>query len=153
MTATPSGELRTLVLEKLHDEKRIHYEEVTVPEWDDAVVRVRVMESDDRDWFEQTIHNATKNGKVAAHFRAMVLVVTICDEKGQRIFKEHEAAKIGKLPSDGVDRVFDVAARLNGLSKDAGEEAEKNSESETTSECGSVSQDTSECPSPDANGK
>lgn len=104
-------------------------EKVAVPEWPKVrEVRVRTISSAERDRLEETCQPATKGGpRNMANFRARLAVLCVCDEKGERIFKDEDAEALGRKSGAALDRIADVAIRLNRLQPDAVEQAEKNS--------------------------
>jgi hypothetical protein len=91
-------------------------EPVHVPEWD-VTLYVRSLTGADRDAFELTcITQRGKNKEVnLANIRARLLVFTVVDENGDRIFTEADAVKLGAKSSKVIDRLFTVAARLSGM--------------------------------------
>ena len=101
----------------------IETEEVAVPEWGGAVY-VKGMTGTERDSFEASIvQQRGKNASVnMANIRAKLAAWTICDEKGERLFTDKDAVKLGKKSASALQRVFDVAQRLSGISGDDVEE-------------------------------
>lgn len=98
-------------------------EEVTVPEWGGSIW-VRLLPSLLKDRFDRMV--ADRSGSQA--FRAMLVAFAACDDKGDPAFADPVAAAVvleGKS-SVVIGRLFDAAARLNGMSKEATEEAAKN---------------------------
>lgn len=86
-------------------------EEVDVPEWGGSVV-VRTMTGSERDAFE-TVHikDPTKD------IRARLAVHTVCDDQGTLLFSLNDVDAVGKKSAAALDRIFAVAVRLNGISK------------------------------------
>ncbi len=102
-------------------------ESAEVPEWNDATVFFRVMSGAERDAFEESI---IVGGAVdMTNISAKLLVRTLADEQGNRIFGDHEADDLGKKSSIVLRRLYPIAQRVNGLSKDDVDELVKNSES------------------------
>lgn len=100
---------------------------VPCPEWGgDAIVRT--MSGTDRDAFESEC--LTYRGKSVeinrANARGRLLVRCLVDEKGEPIFKLTDAERLGAKSSKVLDRLFDVASQLNGLSKADVDELAKN---------------------------
>lgn len=152
--ALTKDELRELVLETLQEPGELLITEVVhVPEWHDADVIVRVLNTEDRDWFEWFVSLYTAKDKPVPNFRAEFLRLAICDDKGAKVFARSEVDKIGALPTPGTHRVFDAASKLNKLDPDAVKKAEKNSGSAAISDSGTTSPRTSECQSSDADEK
>ena len=63
----------------------------------------------------QTVKYNTKNAKEKLVLR------TLCEVNGDRIFGDNDIALIGKLPASVVDKVFQIASKLNGLEKEGTE--------------------------------
>ena len=99
-------------------------EDVRIPEWEkkggpEAWVRVRGLTGRERDKYEVSItigkgKDQTMNVRNA---RAKLLVMCIVDETGQKIFNEADISALGEKSAAGLERLFDVATRLSGLSK------------------------------------
>ncbi len=92
----------------------------------DEPVYVRVMSGTERDAWEIA---SFRDGKVLPeHFRAKLVVRCLCDEKGERLFKDEETGLLSdSLPSPAVVKLFDAAHKLNRLSKEDTDELVKNS--------------------------
>lgn len=105
-------------------------EDVPVPEWG-GTVRVRGMSGGERDAYEASQVAMRQSGKSPelrlSNFRAKLLVRCIVDEEGKRVFADGEAAELGRKSGAVVDRLFDVARRLSGMTEAAVKEAEGNS--------------------------
>ena len=91
-------------------------EQLSVPEWG-GDVWVRTLTGTERDSFEQS-KVQKKNKPNLNNVRARFAVLTICDEKGERLFTDNDAEALGKKSAAALDRVFEVAQRLNGFSDD-----------------------------------
>lgn len=100
-------------------------ERVDVPEWspngnkkDDAFVFVRNMTGRERDAFEKTIF--TQRGKKQIvnmeNFRAKLFVHSVCDDKGELLFTDGDVKDLSGKSAAPLQRVFDVASRLSGIS-------------------------------------
>lgn len=96
---------------------------VEVPEWG-GTVYVKRLTASERDQFEQLVGENRDNKTFSA--RGALLVYVLCDEAGKRLFDWGTEGLIGELDGVAVDRVFRVAARINGMAGDAVEQAEKN---------------------------
>lgn len=95
-------------------------EAVDVPEWG-GTVYVRVMTGGERDAFEGKFTRDKHN-----NLRAFLAVCTVCDANGVSLFKSEDVAALGEKSSAALDRVFDVALRLNRLRASDVAELEKN---------------------------
>lgn len=101
-------------------------EKVSIPEWG-TDVWIRELKAGERDRIEG--QQMTANGMAKyINFRSRVLVATLCDEQGARLFTDDQVEALAALPASGVDRAFDVACRVNRLSESDVESLEKNSE-------------------------
>ncbi len=58
-----------------------------------------------------------------ANIRARMLVLTICDEQGVRLFADNEISVVSGLPAHTVDKLWDASCKLVGLRP---EDVEKN---------------------------
>lgn len=98
---------------------------VNVPEWGGEVF-VKQMNGVERDRWELIASKAVENpGK--ANIRATLCVMTLCTEKGKRLFSDGQIAALGQKSAIALDRVFEVAKDFNKLTDDDIEELEKNS--------------------------
>lgn len=95
-------------------------EVVEVPEWGGSVY-VRTMTGAERDRFEDEHHK-----QVNRNFRARLAVLTVCDEAGVLLFKPEDAGALGEKSAAALNRVLDVSAKLNGLTKSDVDDLEKN---------------------------
>jgi len=101
------------------DVQDIDIEKVEVPEWD-GYVFVKGMTGMERDTFEASI--VQQRGKDArvnmVNIRAKLAAQTICDEEGVRLFTDKDVHALGKKSANALQRVFDVAQRLSGITGD-----------------------------------
>jgi len=102
-------------------------EEVQVPEWGGSVF-VRGMTGSERDKYEASVTKL--RGKEAQvdmrNMRAKLLVYTVCDESGTPLFSEADIEALGKKSANALQRLWEVAVRLSGISGQEAEEIEKN---------------------------
>jgi hypothetical protein len=109
-------------------------EVVKVPEWG-GEVRVRGAMAFEMDAYEQSLF-ATKGVGTdkpevianADNSKARLVVKCVVDLEGERLFKDEEAAKLGKKSSSAINRLFQKIQHLSGRTKAARDELEKNSE-------------------------
>ena len=87
----------------------VKLEEVAVQEWGGSVF-IKVLSGTDRDRFEDAY--STEKMK---NFRARFLVMTLCDEKGERLFTDDEMDALGKKSSVVLARIFEKAWSLNAF--------------------------------------
>ena len=112
---------------------------VDVPEWK-AKLWLRVLTGTELNAYESAAYRDGKQG----NFRAEFLVRAICNESGERIFSDADVAKLGSRSGLVLDRLYDLARKLNRQSPEAVEDAEKNLLSAPSGASGSSS------PSPSA---
>lgn len=95
------------------------YEDVPVPELGEGrVVRVRCMSALVRDRWEQSNFTIGADGTVTGNFegtRTRMLAAACCAEDFTPLFSEADVEWLNEVRSDVVDRLFDVAERLNGI--------------------------------------
>lgn len=113
--------------QQILDAKDLKREVVDVPEWgDDAQVSVSMLPAIDKDRWDK---ESFKNGAVdMIGFKARFITRTIVDENGDRVFSDEDAPHLERKSAPAVDRVFAVAARLNGMLAKQVDEIEKKSE-------------------------
>lgn len=88
-------------------------EKVEVPEWG-GYVYVRTMTGAERDRYEFEETTASEN-RTPEGARARLLIRTVVDENGQRLFTEKDVQVLSEKSSAALDRCQEVAARLNRL--------------------------------------
>ncbi len=123
--------------EELFAFKDFVIEEVTIPEWGNAVFYVRSLSAGEKAQWE-TGHLVDVKKKDRNTFeltreklqtvRERLVELATCKQDGTRYFNKGDAAEIGKKNSKAVSRLYDVAARLSGISDEDAEEVAKNSE-------------------------
>lgn len=103
----------------------LEHRDVAVPEWG-GTVRVRCMTGEERDAYETSLYNGEKVN--LDNVRARLLVLTLIDETGNRLFAEvADIAALGKKSVRAMQRVFEVAKELNALDTETLKELAKNS--------------------------
>ncbi len=104
-------------------------------------VFIRVMSGSERDSLEASCIKT--RGKVQEenrdNFRAKILVRTLSDEHGVRMFKDDEAGVVGSLPATFVVPAADEAATINKMNKKDVDSLTKNSEAGQKDDSGSDS--------------
>lgn len=101
----------------------IETEEVYVPEWR-GWVRVRGLMGYERDAFEaELVRLRGPRGEVLMHnVRAKLVARSVVDEVGNRLFTDADIEALGQKSAAALDRIFEVAQRLSGVTKQAVEE-------------------------------
>lgn len=87
-------------------------QKLEVPEWG-VTVHVRTMTASQRDSLE-----GAQTKDPYRDIRARMAVYTVCDEHGTPLFTEADIAAIGRKSARALDKVFAVACKMNGFSKE-----------------------------------
>lgn len=101
---------------------------VEVPEWG-GVVLVRGLTGAERDQFEaDSLVGRGKRREVnLRNFRARLVARTVVDEQGNRLFTDADVEALARKSASAIARVYDVAARLSGLTDEDVDELVGNS--------------------------
>lgn len=93
-------------------------EEITIPEWGNITVRIRGLMGYERDSFEQgMLDQRGKRTKMnILNARARLCALCIIDEEGRRVFEDEDVHHLGMKSAAALDRVYDVASKLSGIS-------------------------------------
>ena len=108
-------------------------EKVSVPEWE-CDVWIRALTSQERDDFEQSMIETSGFGKKLevqtdlSNAKAKLVCRCMVDDDGERIFTDDEAVALGGKSAVVLNRLYEVASKLSGMSKDDMDELVKNSE-------------------------
>ena len=94
---------------------------VEIPEWGGELC-LRGLTARERDHFEASI-GASAN---LDNLRARLVVLTVCDESGSRVFKDSDAIELGKKNAQVVNRLFEIARSMSGMADEDVKELEKN---------------------------
>ena len=80
-------------------------------------VHVRGLTGRERDSFENACFQQRGKQRVLSteNIRAKLLVRSICDDKGVRLFQDSDEAELGGLPAQTLDMLFTIAQKLSGL--------------------------------------
>lgn len=98
--------------------------EIEIPELGGKVF-LRVISSRERDQLESEISSGAKSGNLT-NIRAKLVVRSIADESGKRLFSDADVDAVGEMPAPLVGTLFDACARHNGMTAGAVEDARKN---------------------------
>lgn len=114
---------------KADDLKR---ESVDVMEWGGSVL-VKQLTASERDRFESKLFVGDGiNRKVnQENLRAKLCALCIVGDDGKRLFTDEDVTALGNKSAGALNRVFEVAQRINGMGAEAVEEAKKLSEGDT----------------------
>lgn len=103
-------------------------EVVPVPEWGGEVT-VRTLSAYEKDEWEESL-TESKGRKIKldmGNLRAKLCALCIIDGKGARLFSDKDIESLGKKSAKVVSRIYDVAAKLNGIGEQDAAELIKNS--------------------------
>lgn len=116
----------------------IQTEEVSVPEWGGTVL-VRALDGEERDALEASmIQGKGKNAQVnLKNLRAKLVARSIVDENGKRLFEDSDIPALAKKSAAALNRVYEVAQRLSGITPEDVDELTKNSEPAQSEDSGS----------------
>jgi hypothetical protein len=93
-------------------------EEVDVPEWG-GIVLVRELRGRERDEWEASL--AVQRGKQmvpdVANMRAKLVARCVVNSDLEPVFSQQDVNALGELSAAALDRVFEAASRLSGLSE------------------------------------
>lgn len=113
----------------------ITIEDVPVPEWG-GVVRVKGLSGTERDEYEVAILKQREDGTWASteeslkNARAELIVRALVDKDGKQMFTMKDAEKLGKKSAVALQRVWDKARELAGLTEKDVEDLVKNSKAD-----------------------
>ena len=91
-------------------------ETLDIPEWKGSII-IQELTASERDAWE--IYNKTARDKgEPVNIRASLAVWSVCDEQGNALFTRADIPTLGKHSAKILDRIWDVATRINGIGKD-----------------------------------
>ena len=88
-------------------------EAVNIPEWG-GYVTVREMAGTEKDSYESACSDRGAGGEYV-NIRAKLVVRSLINGEGKRIFDDGDAGRVGQLSGRILDRLCDVAQRLSGI--------------------------------------
>ena len=105
-------------------------EECDVSKWWGDVVFIKSLSGIDRDAFESSMFEGRGKDRKEnlANLRARLLVKTIVDENGGRLFTDKDVRALGNKNAAPLDKCFAQSRKLSGMSDEDVEEMVKNSE-------------------------
>jgi hypothetical protein len=124
-------------------------EVVAVPEWG-GEVQVRGLTGRERDDFEASMMERRGRQTVAntANVRAKLVVRCCIDDSGERLFTDGDAVELGEKSGAAIDRVYEKAAKLSGMTDESVSEAAENFSPTATNGSSTSSPGNSTAPSP-----
>lgn len=114
------------------------FEDVHVPEWG-TYVRIQGMTGAARDAWETSVyeHKEKTGSVIPPNMRAgLVARCAVNAETGEPLFTSKQITALGNKSGKALDRLFEVAQRINGITEEDIEELEKNSESDQSDDSG-----------------
>lgn len=121
--------MAVLTREAILKAKDLKTEKVEVPEWGGTVI-VSTITGEARDRMESSIWAERRDANDVTNvrnLRAKIVAACAVDEKGNLLFaNDGDVEKLGKKNGKALDRVFEVARRLNGIGAQDIAEMEKN---------------------------
>lgn len=101
---------------------------VAVPEWG-GEVNVRCLTGAERDRFEAEMLADEEDDQRKRFFnlRARLVVLAVCDEHNLPLFMLNDVEALGRKSAKVLDRLFSVAQRLSGMTREDVEALTKNS--------------------------
>lgn len=97
---------------------------VDVPEWG-GQVWVRALSGTERDAYEASLVTVRRDGSQRFNMenvRARLVSMAMVDGAGERLFSDADVKALGAKSAQALDRVFDAARKLSGLSDEDVEE-------------------------------
>lgn len=98
--------------------------DVEVPEWG-GTVRIRGLTGAERDAYEVALSGVRPDGTARINLvnvRARLIALSVVDEAGERLFTDKDAAALGEKSAVAMQRVFEAAQHLSGLTDEDIEE-------------------------------
>jgi len=85
----------------------VHVEPIDIPEWK-VKAWIRPMTGSEREQFDDVVG---KKGRL----KLKLAVLSLCDDKGARLFSDKDIEALGSKSSVALERVVDAALKLNGM--------------------------------------
>lgn len=104
----------------------IRTQRVTVPEWGGDVM-IRGLTGTERDRWEAglSVQRGKQRVPNLVNFRARLVVQCAVDETGQRIFHDGDIDALAGKSGSALDKLYEAAAKLSGISDEDVEELTK----------------------------
>ena len=127
-----------LTRDQILNAQDIQTEEVHVSEWGGTVL-VRALDGEERDALEASmIQGKGKNAQVnLKNLRAKLVARSMVDENGKRLFEDGDIPALAKKSAAALNRVYEVAQRLSGITPEDVDELTKNSKPAQSEDSGS----------------
>jgi hypothetical protein len=115
--------MTTLDRNRILESKDCTYHAFDVPEWG-GTLHIKSMSGSERDAFRSAIADAPAGA--VGRFTAALLVLTLVDEGGVKLFELHDIDALAAKSAAVLDRVVQEAMRINGMAEQSAEVATKN---------------------------
>ena len=128
----------TLSKDQILAAEDIPTKDVEVPEWGGSV-RMRGLTGSERDAYESSLFQQRGEKRIlrTENARARLVAMCIVDEDGERMFSDAEVKDLGRKSGKVLDRLFDEARKLSGLTAEDVEELAEGFDSAQSGEPGS----------------
>lgn len=116
----PDDSLVLLTKSDVLGHTEVRYETVPIPEWGPkTAVRVRGLNATERDAFEASlvIGKSGRQSTDLRNIRAKLVALACVTRDGDRMFTMKDVDNIGRVNAAVIDRIYDVASRLAGISE------------------------------------
>ena len=111
-------------------------ESVECPEWGETLL-VRTLTGAERDTFENSVVQASRGKGIDLRGLKVKLVqLTLVTDDGEQVFESGDQLLLNGKSSRVIDRIFQVAQRLNGLSAEDADEMVGNSDGDQNASSG-----------------
>jgi hypothetical protein len=115
-----------LTAEQIRQANDLPFEDVPVPEWG-GVVRVRCMSGKARNDYETALERDKEGSPVIQNdVRTILSAASMVDDKGDQLFSAKEVKDLAAKSWTALQRVFEAALRLNGMSSKEASADQKN---------------------------
>jgi hypothetical protein len=101
-------------------------EKVFVQAWG-CHVFLKPMTVAEQEAWEKSVFDAKGEAKEDVSLKASVVVACACDEQGKKIFQPSDVAELAKKSAAPVNKLFNIASKLNGITESDVEELKGNS--------------------------
>jgi len=109
---------------------------VPVPEWGGKVY-IKTLTGEQRDAFEQACINRRKaKNPDSRGLKAELVIMAATTEDGKLLFARTDMPALLKKSAPALERLYETAAELSGLTESAAKELEGNSEGDTSDDSG-----------------
>lgn len=133
-----------LTAQQILDATDIETREIDVPEWGGTVL-VKGLSGAERDAYEASVRQFDNDGNPhmnLANARARLVARALVDDEGTRLFTDKQAGELGRKSAVVLERLFQAASEMSGLSESDVEEMAGNSDAAPSGDSPSDSPET-----------